>query len=221
MKKIILVILTLLLFSTSSMATTKHHKKFYVSISHLHKIFEKVKRNSDVSEKALADTFAFYEKNRYKKGLSSEYIAIADYTKVALHKRLYIVNLHTGKVCTFLVAHGLNSGKKYGRVVDASNAKGSLKTPTGFFKVGIKEGVTTKKGYKYLFVDGLEHKNRNARQRQILLHTASYVSSAGRSYGCFAIEPKDKCPVFSKLKTALLYSYTGINGTKSSEITSS
>jgi hypothetical protein len=135
---------------------------------------------------------------------------VADYTKVALHKRLYIVNLHTGEVSTYLVAHGVNSGKKYGRVIYASNTKGSFKTPTGFFKVGKQEGITTKKRYKYLSVDGLEWKNRNARKRQILLHTASYVARAGRSYGCFAIEPKDRYRVFSKLKTALLYSYTGV-----------
>jgi len=210
MKKLILLTLTLLLFSTNSIATTTYSKRAYVSVAHLHKIFEKAKRNSDVSEKALADAFAFYEKNHYKKRLSSNYIAVADYTKVALHKRLYIVNLHTGRVTTYLVAHGINSGKKYGRVVNAGNGKGSFKTPTGFFKVGVKEGITTKKRYKYLSVDGLEWKNRNARKRQILLHTASYVARAGRSYGCFAIEPKDKEEIFSKLRTALLYSYTGV-----------
>jgi len=209
MKKLILLTLTLLLFPISSIATSNYYKSSYVSVAHLHKIFDKVKRNSDVNKKALANTFAFYEKNRYRRRLSPNYIAIADYSKVALHKRLYIINLHTGQVSRYLVAHGVNSGEKYGRVVSASNARGSLKTPTGFFKVGIKEGITTKKRYNYLSVYGLEWKNRNARKRQILLHTAWYVASAGRSYGCFAIEPKDRYEVFSKLKTALLYSYTG------------
>jgi hypothetical protein len=210
MKTLILVTLTLFLFFTNSMATNTYYKSTYVTVPHLHKVFERAKRNSDVSEKALADAFAFYEKNHYKKRLSSDYIAVADYTKVALHKRLYIVNLHTGEVSNYLVAHGVNSGERYGRVVDAGNSTGSFKTPTGFFKVGGKEGITTKKRYKYLSVDGLEWKNRNARKRQILLHTAPYVSNAGRSFGCFAIEPKDKERIFSKLKMALLYSYTGV-----------
>jgi len=210
MKKLILLTFALLLFTTCSIATTTYYKNSYVTVSYLHRIFEKAKRNSDVSEKALADAFAFYEKNRYRRRLSPNYLAVADYTKVALHKRLYIINLHTGEVSRYLVAHGINSGKKYGRVVNASNASGSLKTPTGFFKVGVKEGVTTRKRYNYLFVYGLERKNRNARKRQILLHTAWYVARAGRSYGCFAIEPKDRYEVFSKLKTALLYSYTGV-----------
>ena len=210
MKTLMLVTCTLFLFLTGSNATNTHYKSAYETVPHLHNVFERAKRNSDVSEKALADAFAFYEKNHYKKRLSSDYLAVADYTKVALHKRLYIVNLHTGEVNAYLVAHGVNSGKRYGRVIDAGNSKGSFKTPTGFFKVGAKEGVTVKKRYKYLSVDGLEWENRNARKRQILLHTAPYVSNAGRSYGCFAIQPQDKESIFSKLKTALLYSYTGV-----------
>jgi len=209
MKKLTLVTLLTLFVITSSSATHTYSKNHYATVAHLHQIFEKVKRNSDLSQKALAEAFSFYENNRYQKRLSPHYIAIADYTKVALHKRLYIINIHSGQVSKFLVAHGVNSGEKYGRVLDSGNGNGSFKTPRGFFKIGTKEGITTKKRYKYLPVNGLEWKNRNAKKRQILLHTAWYVSKAGRSYGCFAIEPKDRKEVFSKLKTALLYSYTG------------
>jgi hypothetical protein len=209
MKKLTLVTLLTLFIITNAIATNNYYKSHYATISHLHQVFEKAKRNSDISQKALAEAFSFYEKNRYKKRLSPNYIAIADYTKVALHKRLYIINMHSGKISTYLVAHGVNSGEKYGRVLVSGDVKGSLKTPSGFFKVGTKEGITTKKRYKYLSVNGLESKNKNARKRQILLHTAWYVAKAGRSYGCFSIEPKDKKEIFSKLKTALLYSYTG------------
>ena len=208
-EKLTLATFFILFIITNSVATNNYYKSHYATVSHLHQVFEKVKRNSDVSQKALAEAFSYYEKNRYKKRLSPNYIAIADYTKVALHKRLYIVNIHSGEVKSYLVAHGVNSGKKYGRVLASGDAKGSLKTPSGFFKVGMKEGITTKKRYKYLHVDGLEAKNRNAKKRQILLHTAWYVASAGRSFGCFAIEPKDKKEIFYKMKTALLYSYTG------------
>jgi len=209
MKQLTLATLFILFIITNSTATNNYHKNHYATISHLHQVFEKVKRNSNVSQKALAEAFSFYEKNRYKRRLSPNYIAIADYTKVALDKRLYIINIHSGEVSSYLVAHGVNSGEKYGRVLYAGNAKGSFKTPTGFFKVGTKEGITTKKRYRYLSVTGLETKNRNAKKRQILLHTAWYVAKAGRSYGCFAIEPKDRKEIFSRLKTALLYSYTG------------
>jgi len=207
MKSIFLTLSLLLFLSSLSDATSTYGH--YVTKAHLHKIFTKVKRSSNVSQKALAKTFAYYEKNRYKKHLSPDYIAVADYTKPATQKRLYIVNLHTGKVRRFLLAHGVNSGSKGGRVWRSSNKKGSLMTPFGFFKIGAKEGITYKKRYKYLAVHGLEWKNRNAREREILLHTAWYVERLGRSYGCFAIRPEDRWAVFSRLKNALFYSYTG------------
>ncbi|HHS92003.1 MAG TPA: hypothetical protein ENK82_01535, partial [Campylobacterales bacterium] len=137
------------------------------------------------------------------------YIVIADYTKLASQKRLYIIDLHTADVSSYFVAHGRNSGAKGDRVWDASNVMGSYKTPTGFFKVGAKERVTTTKRYDYLSVEGLEWKNRNAKRREIILHTAWYVGTKGRSRGCFAIKPEDKWQVFSRAKNALLYSYAG------------
>ena len=202
----------LLFFSLSAEASSSYRDMQhgnYVSIAHLHYMFNKLKRTSNVSQKALAKTFHYYEKNRYSKHLSPNFIAIADYTKVALEKRLFIINLHTGKVTKYLVAHGKNSGAKGDRVWSAGNRAGSYKTPTGFFKVGYKEGITSRKKYNYLSLDGLEWKNRNAKKREIILHTASYVARAGRSHGCFAIEPKDRWQVFSRMKRALLFSYVG------------
>ncbi|CAA6809111.1 MAG: Unknown protein [uncultured Sulfurovum sp.] len=183
--------------------------KSHVSVSHLHYVFNKVKTTSSVSQKALAKTFFYYENNRYTKNLSPNYIAIADYTKLASQKRLFIINLQTAEVTKYLVAHGVNSGARGDRVWDAGNKLGSNKTPTGFFRVGTKEGITAKKRYHYIGLDGLEWKNRNAKKREIILHTASYVGTSGRSHGCFAIKPEDKRQVFSRMKKALLFSYVG------------
>jgi len=218
MKKLIILLSLLTLISSNSYAKNSYNNKYkgsHVSISHLHKIFEKVKRNSTVSQKALSEAFTYYEKNRYKKKLSADYIAIADYTKSAMKKRLYIINLHSGVVNNHMVAHGKNSGSKGGRVWRSSNVVNSYMTPYGFFKVGYREGVTYKKKYKYLSVQGLEWSNRKVGEstrsggRDILLHTAKYVANGGRSYGCFSIRPQDKRAVFNRIKTALLYSYTG------------
>ena len=202
------MVLIILLWSTTNVFAKSSYRSGYVSKSHLHKIFNRVKQTSNVSQYALSKAFNYYEKNRYKKHLSPNYMAIADYTKLATTKRLYIINLHSGRVYRHKVAHGKNSGAMGGRVWSASNRMNSFKTPTGFFKVGRREGVTSKR-YKYLGIEGLEWKNRNARKRDILLHTAKYVKWGGRSGGCFAIEPRDKRAVFSRLKTALLYSYVG------------
>ncbi len=205
------LLFSLLFWTISSSATTYHtnQKGHYITASQLYNVFQKVKKTSNVNPKALAKTFHYYEKNRYRKHLSPDYVAIADYTKPASEKRLFIINLHTGRVRKHLVAHGVNSGARGGRVWRASNKEGSLKTPTGFFKVGSKEGTTWRKKYKYLSIAGLEWKNRNAKKRQIVLHTASYVAKGGRSYGCFAIRPQDRWQVFSRLKRALLLSYVG------------
>ncbi len=207
MKQIILV-LSILLVTTTSSSAKSSYRSGYVSNYHLHKVFNRVKQTSDVSQYALSNAFNYYEKNRYRKHLSPNYMAIADYTKLATTKRLYIINLHNGRVYRHKVAHGKNSGAMGGRVWRASNRMNSFQTPTGFFKVGRREGLTSKR-YRYLGIEGLEWKNRNAKKRDILLHTAKYVKWGGRSGGCFAIEPKDKKAVFARLKTALLYSYVG------------
>jgi len=209
MKSTLFMLSLLFMLSSSLYGTHFYGKGHYVSKSQLHNVFNRVKKISNVSQKALAKTFSYYENNRYRKHLSPDYLAIADYTKVATTKRLYIVNLHTGNVLKYFLAHGVNSGAKGGRVWRSSNQAGSHMTPYGFFKIGTKEGTTYKKKYKYLEVEGLEWKNRNAKQRDILLHTAWYVETLGRSYGCFSIRTQDRWAVFSRLKRALFYSYTG------------
>jgi hypothetical protein len=181
----------------------------------LDKIYKKVLKKTNINRQALKKAFSYYKKNRYKKALSSKYLAIADYTKTARSKRLYIINLKNGAVYRHKVAHGKRSGGVGSRVKRSSNRRNTKMTPYGFFKVGSKEGRTKKKGYRYLSVKGLDRSNRKvgypARMggRDVVVHSARYVNSGGRSFGCFAICPQDRYRVFSKLKRALLYSYTG------------
>ena len=183
--------------------------------AHLNKIYKKVSKRTNISKRALKQAFSFYKKNRLKRSLSTHYLAIADYTKTARDKRLYIINLKNGTVQRHKVAHGKRSGALGGKVKRSSNRRNSKMTPYGFFKVGSKVGRTKKKGYKYLSVKGLERSNRKVGYpsrmggRDVVVHTAKYVNSGGRSHGCFAICPKDRYAVFKKLKRALLYSYTG------------
>ncbi|HIO95775.1 MAG TPA: hypothetical protein EYG67_03045 [Campylobacterales bacterium] len=185
------------------------------STAHLNKIYKKVLKKSNVSKRALKKAFSFYKKNRRRKGLSSRYMAIADYTKTARHKRLYIINLRNGRVYRHKIAHGKRSGVMGGKVRRSSNRRHTYMTPYGFFKVGSRVGRTSKKKHRYLSVRGLQKSNRKvglpSRKggRDIIMHTAKYVNRGGRSHGCFAICPKDQYAVFKKMKHALLYSYTG------------
>jgi hypothetical protein len=181
----------------------------------LAKVFDRVVASGKVEKKALVRAFKYYQENRKSSGLALTYIAIADYTKLATTKRLHIINLRTAGVTSVQVAHGRKSGPIGGRVTSTSNANGSHQTTKGFYRVGIKEGRTNRKGLPYLAVQGLESGNRlvglppRKGGRDIIIHTAGYVASGGRSLGCFSIRPQDKRLVFNKLKGALFYSYVG------------
>jgi len=198
----------------------KHKKHKSVKISSrlsysLDKIYKRVLKKTNINRYALKKALSFYKKNRVKRGLSSKYIAIADYTKTAKYKRLYIINLKNGAVYRHKIAHGKYSGVLGGKVRKSSNRRNTNMTPYGFFKVGSHIGRTKKKRYRYLSVKGLEWSNRKVGLpprmggRDIVLHPAKYVNYGGRSHGCFSICPKDRYTIFAKLKRALLYSYTG------------
>ncbi|CAA6815264.1 MAG: Unknown protein [uncultured Sulfurovum sp.] len=186
-----------------------------VSNWRLNHTYKKVYKKTNINKKALKKAFDYYKKNRKKKKLSSKYLAIADYTKSAKQKRLYIINLYKGSVHRYKIAHGKRSGGIGGKVKRSSNKRNSKMTPYGFFKVGTKVGKTKKKRYRYLSVQGLQWSNKKVGYptrkggRDVIIHPAKYVNGGGRSHGCFAIRPQDKWKVFAKLKKALLYSYTG------------
>jgi len=207
LRKILLILL--LLFSAEAVA------KSNITNWHLKQIYKKVAKKSNINKKALKKAFTYYRKNYKKKRLSQRYLAIADYTKNAKQKRLYIINLQKGNIYRYKVAHGKYSGAVGGKVRKSSNRRNSKMTPYGFFKVGSRVGKTKKKHYRYLTVKGLQWSNRKvglpARKggRDVIVHPAKYVNYGGRSHGCFSICPRDKWKVFAKLKTALLYSYTG------------
>ena len=210
MKKLGILISLLLLSNTLNAKYIKAHK-----LSHLDRIYKKVSKKTNISKRALRRAFSYYKKNQRKKGLSRSYLAIADYTKSARQKRLYIINLKNGHVYRHKVAHGKYSGRVGGRVRKSSNRRNSHMTPYGFFKVGSHVGKTRKKRYRYLSVKGLQWSNRkvglSSRRggRDVIIHPAKYVKYGGRSHGCFAIRNRNKWTIFKRLKKALFYSYTG------------
>ncbi len=211
MNRTILVIMVML-FSINGWAKTVPSTGL---TPHLNMIYKRVVSKTNLNRKALKKALIYYKKNHKKKRLSSKYLAIADYTKPAWQKRLFIINLKNGKVYRHKVAHGKRSGAIGGKVRRSSNRRNSYMTPYGFFKVGSKVGKTKKKHYRYLSVKGLQWNNKKVGKparfggRDVIIHPAKYVSRGGRSHGCFAITPKDQWKIFAKLKQALFYSYTG------------
>lgn len=132
-------------------------------------------------------------------------LTIIDYTLSSLRKRLFVVDMRSGKVLyNTYVAHGMNSGKEYARKF--SNALQSLETSLGFYvTMNTYEG----KNGLALRLRGVERGiNDNATRRGIVLHGADYVSAGygrqqgfmGRSEGCPAVPKGQTAPIVRSIR---------------------
>lgn len=128
--------------------------------------------------------------------------AVVDFNKPSLEERLYIFDLKTQSVKRYLVAHGKKSGVELATVF--SNTVGSNCSSLGVYKTA--ETYIGKHG-KSLRIDGLDATNSNARGRKVVIHSADYVvpdfkgtGRAGRSDGCFAVNPEVIAEVLANLK---------------------
>jgi hypothetical protein len=122
-------------------------------------------------------------------------LTIIDYSRPANEDRFYLIDMLQGKlVLKSLVAHGRNTGTIY--ATSFSNKPNSYQSSLGFFLTG-----ETYKGAHGLSLrlDGTERSfNDNARMRDIVVHSADYVSESfigsygrlGRSLGCPALPPE-------------------------------
>ena len=116
---------------------------------------------------------------------------VVDFNKSSAQERLFIFNLKGHQVRKFLVAHGENSGQGFATVF--SNVNGSHCSSLGIYKT-----LSTYDGKhgESLRIQGLESTNSNAFDRDVVIHSADYVvpdykgtGRAGRSEGCFAVNP--------------------------------
>lgn len=119
-------------------------------------------------------------------------LTVIDFSRPSSKKRLFIINLKNKKVVyKSLVAHGRNSGDDFAR--SFSNELNSFKSSLGFYVTG--ELYTGKHGLS-MRLDGVDKdSNCKARERNIVMHGADYVSDSfvkqharlGRSQGCPAL----------------------------------
>ncbi|MEM5786334.1 MAG: murein L,D-transpeptidase catalytic domain family protein [Syntrophobacteraceae bacterium] len=146
---------------------------------------------------------------------NKRYLTIIDYSKPSSVKRMYLIDMKTGKVERFLVSHGKNSGWAYATAF--SNRPESYKSSRGFFITGRK--YSGKHGTA-LQLHGLEKGvNDNALRRGIVMHGSNYVSMRsvmlnkgrlGRSLGCPAIPAETAESVINRIKDgSLIYIHAG------------
>ncbi|NTU44603.1 MAG: murein L,D-transpeptidase catalytic domain family protein [Chlorobiaceae bacterium] len=138
------------------------------------------------------------------------YLAVVDYSKPSYLKRMALIELKTGEQSFFRVAHGKNSGELY--AVRFSDTPESNMSSLGLFRV--HDTYSGDHG-KAVRLEGLESTvNGNAFMRDIVLHSAGYVSMftiienlltfngprIGRSNGCFVVATGDIVEVAKKLE---------------------
>ena len=159
----------------------------------------------------LQEAVAYYDAN-YEKITNQRVLGVIDYKQHNSKERFYIIDMESGRVETYLTAHGKNSDPDFdGYATKFSNTPDSNTTSLGFFLTA--ETYYGSNGYS-LRLDGLSTTNSNARKRAIVIHGAEYVSPGpkiGRSYGCPAVEMRYHQELIDQIKGgSLLYAGLGV-----------
>lgn len=161
-------------------------------------------------EAALKNALTYYNKIKASLG-NPHYLTVIDYTASSRSKRMFVINLASGQVERYLVAHGKNSGADIATVF--SNQEGSFKSSVGMYKTGTRYSGDHGLSLKLL---GLDPTNDQAEERAIVLHGADYVSDSiantqdrlGRSLGCPAVDKKYSAYLVDLLEGgSLIYAY--------------
>ncbi len=139
-------------------------------------------------------------------------VGLADFSAPSWRPRFHLVDMVSGEVSSYLVAHGRGSDPGHtGRLQKFSNKIGSNATSAGVYRTGVE--YTGKYG-RSMRLDGLDPDNSNAFARAIVIHAAWYVGDdmlkkygkLGRSEGCFAFCEDDRTEVVARLgEGRLLY----------------
>ncbi len=122
-----------------------------------------------------------------------DFIGIADYSRPSREQRFYLLQLASGMVTSYHVAHGRGSDPYHSGYLNYfSNVVGSEASSSGAYVTG---DIYYGKYGRSLRLKGLDYSNSNAEARAIVIHSARYAEpdmldsfgKLGRSEGCFAL----------------------------------
>lgn len=132
-------------------------------------------------------------------------VGVADFGPASRDPRFHLVDMASGLVSRFLVAHGRGSDPDHsGWLKRFSNEDGSNATSAGVY---LTAGEYQGKHGRSMRLEGLDPTNCNAEPRAVVMHGAWYVSpdmvaqhgKLGRSEGCFAFSEADLPRVLEQL----------------------
>ena len=137
---------------------------------------------------------------------SQRYVVMIDLGLKSSHRRFFILDLKTGVMESHLTSHGSGSDPNstgYGQYF--SNKQDSHMSSLGIYRT---MGTFTSNHGRALRLEGLSSTNSNVYARAIIVHAANYVSdansTAGRSWGCPALDPKYTQGVIDKIRGGAL-----------------
>lgn len=157
--------------------------------------------NGVVPKALLLDAIVFFDHNKDKLK-NRGFLTVVDFSKHSAKPRMFVVNMTSGAVASYVVAHGSGSDPgNTGIATRFSNVNDSNQSSLGFYITA--ETYNGKHGNS-MRLDGVSETNSNARARAIVMHGADYVSAGrakqGRSWGCLALSTAEKDGVIAKLK---------------------
>ena len=171
---------------------------------------------SDEAIRSARNAVNAYERNHSLHAY--RYLAVVDYTRPSFAKRMTVIDMKTGSRHNYRVAHARKSGSLNARRF--SNIPGSNMSSLGLYKTGNAYRGDHGLALRLHGLDSL--KNGNAFARDIVVHSAEYVSipiiienivtlngpRIGRSNGCFVVAPSKIEEVVRKLSSGgFIYAY--------------
>ena len=131
-------------------------------------------------------------------------VGIADFARGSSMPRFHLIDLHNGRMESFLVAHGRGSDPAHtGWLQRFSNLPGSQATSSGAF---LTKDIYFGAHGRSRRIAGLDPENDQAEPRGIVVHGAWYVNrelaakgAIGRSEGCFAFEQDQVNQIIDRL----------------------